>query len=43
MNIVIKVLKTALFVNPVVMEPYEEKLAEDCDEDLSKGVIENNM
>src|SRR5690242_15863374 len=34
MNIVVKVLKGALFVNYKILEPYEDRLLEECDEEL---------
>ena len=35
MNIVVKVLKSSLYVNYKLLEPYEDRLYEECDEELS--------
>ncbi len=39
MQITVNVLKTALFVDPRVIEPFENRLTDECDEDLSKIVF----
>lgn len=36
MSIVVKVLKAGVYVDAQMIEPFEEKLYEDCDDELSK-------
>lgn len=40
MELVVKVLKTALYVNPLAVEPFEEKLYQECGPELSKTIDE---
>lgn len=38
MNIVVQVLKSALYVNYSLIEPFEERVGEECGEEFSKFI-----
>lgn len=40
MELVVKVLRTALFVNPLAVEPFEERLYQEGGPELSKTIEE---